>query len=135
VDVRVVPALFLIVVSAGSARAQPRTRRVEVRPTGTLRIDSDAVEFAVYGRGTEEVVLNDGTLRLELGIQQRVIALYSNGVAEEIYDEIPRAAPPNTADRRVEIRLASMDLSPLPATLLLLIMLGVIGVIAGRTTD
>jgi hypothetical protein len=115
---------------------RPRTRKVEVRPTGTLRIDSDAVEFAVYGRGIEQVVANDGTLRLELGTQQRVIALYGNGVAEEIYDDIPREAPPDEpADRRLvpPLRLKAMDLSALPATLLLLLVLAAIGVIAART--
>ena len=114
---------------------RPRTRNVEVRPTGTLRIDSDAVEFAVYGRGTEQVVANDGTLRLELGKPQRVIALYSNGVAEEIYDGIPRATPDEPADRCLApaIRLKGMDLSALPATLLLLLVLASIGVIAART--
>lgn len=112
---------------------RPRTRSVTLRPTGTLSVDSDAVELEIYGRGTYAVVPNGGTADLELGKQQRVIALYSNGTTEEIYDDVPRAAPREKPDHLTLKPVSPMDLSPVPATILLLLVLGAIGGLAART--
>lgn len=113
---------------------RPRTRSVEVRPTGTLRVDSDAVAFHVFAPGRDEVVFNEGRIFLELDTQQRVIALYSDGSEAVIFDGVPRQ-PVDLGRLVPHFRLTSTDLSPLPATVLLLLVLGAIGLLAARTTD
>lgn len=117
---------------------RPRTRSVSARPTGmALSVSSDAVAFRILGRGRNTVQFNDGHVFVEAGKQQRVLALYPNGTEEVIYDGVPRAPREEPEARQLvpEVRLRAMDLSPLPATLLLLLVLGLVGVLAARIDE
>lgn len=84
----------------------PRTRSVELLPTGmTLWVDSDAVAFRIDGQPFSSLHFNDGRVHVETDRRQRIVALYSNGTEEVIYDDVPRdrsAVPTPEAIQREE---------------------------------
>lgn len=104
----------------------PKTHLVDVK-LNVLRVDSDAVAFRDVHCDHNCIEFNDGLVSLDHERAQRILALYPDGSEAVIYETS------GTGQFTPQIRLRAMDLSPLPATLLLLLVLGVIGVLASRT--
>jgi len=93
-------------------RFEPRTRSVEIRPSGgSLWVDSDAVAFRVENGPVTRIWLSDGPhIPLDEGVRQRVVALYSNGTESTIFDGVPIAH----ADQTVGVRVDRVGVSRLP---------------------
>lgn len=105
----------------------PRTRSVELRPTGmTLWLDSDAVWFVVDGN-VQPAQINDGRVHFDAGRKHRVVALYANGSEEVIYDGIPVSQDELAMEWDCEPdrpATAAPDDEPIPPEVLILLFLG-----------
>jgi hypothetical protein len=105
----------------------PRTRSVELLPAGmTLWVDSDAIAFRIEGQPFSPQQFNDGSVHVEPGKKQRVIALHSNGSEEVIYDGVPvgQDALAREWDCMPDAPAAPPDDEPVPPEVLILLFLG-----------